>query len=42
MKSESVLKGNAIFEKYIRKNIVKYLFVLIIYIIGFVAGIRIF
>lgn len=42
MKSESVLKGNIIFEKYIRKNFIKYILVLLIYVIGFVVGIRIF
>lgn len=39
MEKGSVLKGNAIFEKYIRKNVVKYIFILSVYIIGFLIGI---
>lgn len=40
MKGESILKGNAFFEQYIRKNFVKYIVVLFIYIVGFLVGIR--
>lgn len=40
MKGESLLKGNVFFEKYIRKNFLKYIIILLVYIIGFVVGIR--
>jgi len=42
MKNESVLKGNAFFEKYIRKHFFKYMLVLVIYAIGFIVGIGFF
>ena len=42
MKNNSLLKGNAIFEKYIRKNFLKYIIILAIYLIGFLIGITIF
>ncbi len=42
MKNESLLKGNAFFEKYVRKNFLKYMAVLFLYVIGFLAGIHIF
>lgn len=42
MKNESVLKGNAFFEKYIRKHFLKYIIVLAIYIVGFLGGIIFF
>lgn len=40
--SNSLLKGNALFEKYIRKNFLKYALILAIYLIGFFIGISIF
>jgi len=42
MKTQSLLKGSAFFEKYIRKNFTKYLLILAIYLIGFIIGISIF
>ena len=42
MARESVLKGNAFFEKYVRKHVLKYIITLAIYGVGFVLGIRIF
>lgn len=42
MKNESVLKGNAFFEKYIRKHFMKYIIVFAIYVIGFLSGIIFF
>ena len=42
MKNESVLKGNAFFEKYIRKHFIKYIIVFVIYVIGFLGGIIFF
>lgn len=39
MKNNSILQGNAIFEKYIRKNFIKYTIILFIYFIGFLIGI---
>lgn len=38
----SIVKGNALFEKYIRQNFLKYIVVLIIYILGFFIGISVF
>lgn len=40
--NNSLLKGNVLFEKYIRKNFMKYALVLVIYLIGFLIGISIF
>ncbi len=42
MKENSLLKGSAIFEKYIRKNFLKYVGILFIYVTGFLIGIGIF
>lgn len=42
MKDNSLLKGNAIFEKYIRKNFLKYIVILAAYLIGFIIGIGVF
>lgn len=42
MRNGSVLKGNAFFEKYIRKHFLKYIVVLVIYVIGFLGGIIFF
>lgn len=42
MKESSLLKGNAIFEKYIRKNFIKYIIILVVYLIGFILGLMIF
>ena len=40
MKNGSVIKGNAFFEKYIRKHFFKYILILILYTFGFIFGIR--
>ena len=42
MKDNSLLKGNAFFEKYIRKNFVKYILILMVYLTGFLLGIGVF
>lgn len=42
MKENSLLKGSAVFEKYIRKNFLKYIVILLIYVTGFLMGIGIF
>ena len=42
MKNNSLLKGNILFEKYIRENFLKYMLILIVYLIGFMIGISIF
>lgn len=42
MRNNSILQGSAIFEKYIRKNFLKYSLILIIYLIGFTIGISTF
>lgn len=39
MKGESILKGNAFFDRYIRKHFLKYVLILGIYVIGFLIGI---
>lgn len=42
MGNQSVLKGSAFFEKYIRKNFIKYILILFIYLLGFIIGIGVF
>lgn len=42
MGANSLLKENNIFEKYIKKHFIKYIVVLVIYLLGFLMGIAIF
>lgn len=42
METNSILKGNILFEKYIRKHVFKYVLILLIYLVGFFIGIIIF
>ncbi len=42
MGTNSLLKGNNIFEKYIKKHFIKYIVVLVIYLLGFLMGIAVF
>ena len=42
MNVNSILKGNGIFDKYIKQNFFKYLVILVIFLFGFLVGIGIF